>query len=110
MSAPAVLNGCRSELRARRPDARRPGWVVAGETAASAEQDALVGDEHRQVLAALRRPPGRQREVLTLRYFLDLRCARRLPAAHAARWIGSTSATTNGVDHEPTHRDGQSGI
>ena len=32
----------------------------------------LVSEEHRQVLAAMRRLPGRQREALVLRFYLDL--------------------------------------
>jgi RNA polymerase sigma-70 factor (sigma-E family) len=68
----SVLNGCRSELRARRRAAQHPARALADTTAASAEQDALIGVEHRQVLAALRGLPDRQREVLVLRYFLDL--------------------------------------
>jgi RNA polymerase sigma factor (sigma-70 family) len=33
---------------------------------------AILGEEHRDVLAALARLPYRQREALVLRYFLDL--------------------------------------
>jgi len=40
--------------------------------AESAEYAALVGEEHREVLTALRRLPGRQREALVLRFYLDL--------------------------------------
>jgi RNA polymerase sigma-70 factor (sigma-E family) len=68
----SVLNGCRSELRAKRRAAQHPARALAERPAASAEQDALIGVEHRQVLAALRRLPDRQREVIVLRYFLDL--------------------------------------
>ncbi|NUW43655.1 SigE family RNA polymerase sigma factor [Nonomuraea rhodomycinica] len=66
----AVLNGCRSVLRRRATVFRRavpyepPVW--------SAESAALVGEERRQVLIALSALPPRQREALTLRYYLDL--------------------------------------
>jgi RNA polymerase sigma-70 factor (sigma-E family) len=69
----AVLNGCRSELRARLRAARHPARAFAAINAASAEQDALVGEEHREVLRALRRLPDRQREALVLRFFLEMR-------------------------------------
>ncbi len=67
----SVLNGCRSQLRAQARDRRRPLQALPG-SAASAEHDVLVGEDHREVLAALRRLPDRQREALVLRYFLDL--------------------------------------
>ena len=63
----AVVNGSRSMLRRRRtarayvpPD---PG------TARSAESLAMMGAEHRAVVAALHDLPPRQREVLVLRYY-----------------------------------------
>lgn len=61
----SVLNGCRSALRRRRtrhdrPAVGAPGW----DTAESAEASALLGEEHREVLAALRGLPARQREAL----------------------------------------------
>jgi RNA polymerase sigma factor (sigma-70 family) len=40
--------------------------------AASAEHGAMVALEHAEVMAALRRLPQRQREVLVLRYYADL--------------------------------------
>ncbi len=67
----SVLNGCRSELRSRTRKPRRVASALSPD-AASAEHDALVGEEHRQVLKALRRLPARQREALVLRFFLDL--------------------------------------
>jgi RNA polymerase sigma-70 factor (sigma-E family) len=67
----SVINGCRSALRRR---IRQPaGFAFAGEQSGeSAESAALVSEEHRQVLAAIRRLPDRQREALVLRYYLDL--------------------------------------
>jgi RNA polymerase sigma-70 factor (sigma-E family) len=68
----STLNGCRSELRHRLRAQRRERQAPAEVLAASAEQAALVGEEHRQVLSALRRLPDRQREALVLRFYLDL--------------------------------------
>jgi len=64
----SVLNGCRSVLRRRPPDA--PGDHPTA--AASAEAAVLTGEERRQVMDALRRLPARQREALVLRFYLDL--------------------------------------
>jgi RNA polymerase sigma-70 factor (sigma-E family) len=66
----ATLNGCRSELRSRIRNERRAP-ARDGEPA-SPESVALLGEEHREVLAALRRLPGRQREALVLRFYLEL--------------------------------------
>ena len=66
----ATINGCRNELRRRVRARRRPPEPVTD--TASAEFAALVGEEHREVLAALRRLPSRQREALVLRFYLDL--------------------------------------
>ncbi|WP_245667376.1 RNA polymerase sigma factor [Actinomadura macra] len=66
----AVLNGCRMTLRRRKMVWRHtephepPVW--------SAESAALAGEDRREVMAALRRLPRRQREALVLRYYLDL--------------------------------------
>jgi RNA polymerase sigma-70 factor (sigma-E family) len=65
----AVLNGCRTALRRRRSLAS--AWP-AEDTAESAEHLALLGEEHRQVLASLRRLPARQREALVLRFYAEL--------------------------------------
>ena len=67
----ATLNGCRSELRQRIRAGRRADRIGADADAASAEHAALLGEEHRQVLLALRRLPDRQREALVLRFYLD---------------------------------------
>ncbi|MFI6499862.1 SigE family RNA polymerase sigma factor [Nonomuraea typhae] len=66
----AVLNGCRSVLRRRATVFRKP--VPYDPPVWSAENAALVGEERREVLVALRRLPRRQREALTLRYYVEL--------------------------------------
>ena len=82
----SVLNGCRSELRTRLRNARRT-VKAPPVTVASAEDLALIGEENRDVLAALRRLPDRQREALVLRYFLDL------PEPEIARSMGIAEGT-----------------
>jgi RNA polymerase sigma-70 factor (sigma-E family) len=71
----AVLNGCRSVLR-RRALARRlrgPGDLDRSDAAPdSAENEAMLAEDRRQVLAALATLPVRRREVLVLRYWLGL--------------------------------------
>jgi RNA polymerase sigma-70 factor (sigma-E family) len=67
----AVLNGARSQLRRRQVrDRLRP--VPDAPAAPSPEQGAELGDRRRSVLVALRALPDRQREVLILRYWLEL--------------------------------------
>jgi RNA polymerase sigma-70 factor (sigma-E family) len=69
----SVLNGCRSVLRNRGRLRLRLGQEPGRpDSVESAESTALVGEEHRAVLAALRRLPDRQREALVLRFYLDL--------------------------------------
>ena len=64
----SVINGCQSVLRRRLRQRGVEQGMPAGE---SAEAVALISEEHRQVLTAIRRLPSRQREVLVLRYYLD---------------------------------------
>jgi RNA polymerase sigma-70 factor (sigma-E family) len=64
----SVLNGCRS---AGRRSGRYPR-TVHEPPADSAESAALIGELRREVITALRRLPGRQREALVLRFYLDL--------------------------------------
>jgi RNA polymerase sigma factor (sigma-70 family) len=73
----SVLNGCRN---ARRDRARRDRQHAGSDQAAawsepvtaSAETMALVSEEHRLTLAAIRRLPNRQREALVLRFYLEM--------------------------------------
>jgi RNA polymerase sigma factor (sigma-70 family) len=66
----SVLNGCRSVLRSRKRARLRK--VTHDPAVWSAEAAALAGEERREVLRAVAVLPRRQREVLVLRYFLDL--------------------------------------
>jgi RNA polymerase sigma factor (sigma-70 family) len=68
----SVLNRCRNALRQRARQERRDRDGVGELVAASAETMALVSEEHRLTLAAIRRLPGRQREALVLRFYLDM--------------------------------------
>jgi len=65
----SVLNGCRMVLRSR---ARRDDRAAGELPWESAEATALVGEEYRHLLRAIRELPPRQREALVLRYYLDL--------------------------------------
>jgi RNA polymerase sigma-70 factor (sigma-E family) len=65
----SVLNGCRSALRRR---VARRAVVTFQRPAVSAEALVLSGEERQEVMAAVRRLPARQREVLVLRFYLDL--------------------------------------
>ena len=67
----SVINGCRSALRRRVRQLTLAG-AEQPRDAASAESSALLSEEYRQVLLAIRRLPNRQREALVLRYYLDL--------------------------------------
>lgn len=65
----SVLNGCRMVLRSR---ARRDDQATGEPPWESAEATALVEEDHRRLLLAIRSLPPRQREALVLRYYLDL--------------------------------------
>jgi RNA polymerase sigma-70 factor (sigma-E family) len=86
----AVLNGCRSALR-RRAVARRFGItrdaLAADVTHRSAESEALLAEDRRQVLAGLAGLSRRRREVLVLRYWLGL------PEAEIAAVLGISPGT-----------------
>ena len=95
----AVVNGCRSVLR-RRALARRVAisrTVPWRDTQESAEHTAMLAEDRRLVLAALAGLPSRRREVLVLRFYLNL------PVAEVAAMLGISqgsvkSATARGLD------------
>jgi RNA polymerase sigma-70 factor (sigma-E family) len=81
----SVLNGCRSQLRRH---GRAPDGLVDGTLpAASAESAVLSAEQRRAVMRALRQLPPRQREVLLLRFYLDL----SEPEIAAAMGIGPST-------------------
>ena len=66
----SVVNGSRSKLRRRRTERNHiPPYLPP---AASAEEGAMAAAEREQVRHGMTKLPRRQREVLVLRYHLDL--------------------------------------
>ena len=64
-----MLNGCRSALRRRSASEFDDSH---GAPVTSAESAVLTTEERQEIIRALRCLPDRQREVLVLRYYLDL--------------------------------------
>ena len=98
-----VLNGARSRLR-RQQVRRRHLEPVPGD-APSAESGAVANDEHREVIAALRTLPIRQREALVLKFYFDLSEAETAAAmgvsagsvkTHVHRGIASLASVLEG--------------
>jgi RNA polymerase sigma-70 factor (sigma-E family) len=88
----SVFNGCRTVLRRQ---ARSRQVVLLDPDAESAEARVVLGEEYREVLAALRLP-DRQRAAVALRYCLDL------PVDEVAAVMGISpgtvkSATSRGI-------------
>lgn len=87
----AVVNGARSVLRRRRT-AR--AWTAPHAVAGpSAEELALLGDQRREVLAAVAQLPERQREVVVLRYWSHL------DEAATAEAMGISRGTVKSTAH-----------
>ena len=63
----SVVNGCRSVHRSR-----RIAWLHRPPHDWSAEAAAIDGEDRREVLTAVARLPRRQREILALRFYLDM--------------------------------------
>ncbi|MEV5569710.1 SigE family RNA polymerase sigma factor [Spirillospora sp. NPDC052269] len=85
----AVLNECRNARRRR----RRAVWHEHVPPAWSAEAAAMIGEERREVLAALHRLPARQREALVLRFFCELSEGEIARAMRVSR--GTVKSTTS---------------
>ena len=88
----SVLNGCRTVIRRHRPvlELLDPGLAPAD---VSAETAMLAGEQQRVLMRAIRRLPGRQREALVLRFYLDA------PDAEIARLMGIRESTVRSTTH-----------
>jgi RNA polymerase sigma-70 factor (sigma-E family) len=87
----SVVNGCRSVHRARQRAFARP--VQHAPAVWSAESAAMDREESRLTMQAVSRLPRRAREVLALRYYLDLPDAEIAAALGISR--GSVSSTAS---------------
>jgi RNA polymerase sigma-70 factor (sigma-E family) len=90
----SVLNGCRMLLRQR---SRQDRAMLAAPDIESAEAMAIVGERHREVLAAVQRLPDRQREAVVLRYYLEMTENETAEAMRVSRGTVK-SATSRGID------------
>jgi RNA polymerase sigma factor (sigma-70 family) len=72
---------------------RAPAALAGDPPVESAEATALIGEEHQQVLTAIRRLPDRQREALVLRFYLDLDEAEIAASMQVSR--GTVKSTTS---------------
>jgi RNA polymerase sigma-70 factor (sigma-E family) len=91
----AVLNGSRSVLR-RRSVARRHEARISASSHQDA--DAAVGFEQRsELIEAFRRLPARQREVLALRYYVDMSVADAAAMLHISEGAVRSTAS-RGLD------------
>lgn len=83
----SVVNGCRSVHRSRHAWFQRAG---TGEPAVwSAESAVMAREDNRLALAAVARLPRRSREVLALRYYLDM------PDPEIAETLGISRGTVS---------------
>jgi RNA polymerase sigma-70 factor (sigma-E family) len=90
----SVLNGCRMVHRAKFRQEKIT--LAAPDDIESAEATALLGDANREVIAALRRLPARQREAVVLRYYLDMTEDQAAQAMRVSRGTVK-SATSRGL-------------
>jgi len=90
----AVLNGCRDAVR-RRDRRTRRDLAAAFDMLdpMSAEAAALISEDRRRILAGLRLLPGRQREALVCRYYLELSEGETASAMGVSR--GTVKSTTS---------------
>lgn len=91
----AVLNGCRDAVKRRDRSARRDLVAAALDRREppSVEGAALISEDRRRILAGLRVLPGRQREALVCRYYLELSEEETARAMGVSR--GTVKSTTS---------------
>lgn len=89
----AVLNGARSQLRRHKVRDRFAARRTVERPVPTPEAAAVDIDDHDRMITALRRLSGRQREALTLRYYLDL------PEAEIAAAMGVSAGSVKAHLH-----------
>jgi RNA polymerase sigma factor (sigma-70 family) len=92
----SVLNRCRTAHRSLTRRDRALRLVPGTGDMVSAEESVLVGEANREVLAALRALPARQREAVVLRYYLGLSEEQTAQAMRVTRGTVK-SATSRGL-------------
>jgi RNA polymerase sigma-70 factor (sigma-E family) len=89
----SVLNGCRTAYRGLTRRDRALRLAPRTGNMVSAEESALIGEANREVMAALRALPARQREAVVLRFYLDLTEDQAAQAMHVSRGTVKSSAS-----------------
>jgi RNA polymerase sigma-70 factor (sigma-E family) len=90
----SVLNGCRNALRTQARRGQRDQAAGVGSAPdQSAESQVLLTEEARQMLAAIRKLPDRQREAIVLRFYLDMTAEEAAHAMGVSR--GTVKSTTS---------------
>jgi RNA polymerase sigma-70 factor (sigma-E family) len=89
----AVLNGARSQLRRHKVRDRFAARRTVERQVPTPEAAAVEIDDHDRMITALRRLSARQREALTLRYYLDL------PEAEIAAAMGVSAGSVKAHLH-----------
>lgn len=90
----SVVNGARSKLRRRFTERSYP-WPVPPDEP-SAESTGIDRQQRDNLIAAVRTLPRRQREVIVLRYFLDL------SEDQIAQWLGVSPGSVKQHAHRAT--------
>jgi len=91
----SVLNGCRTAVHRQHRQGAAAARAAAGAAVPvdSADAWALLDEEHREVLAAIKRLPDRQREAIVLRFYLDM------SEEEVARTMGISRGTVKSATH-----------
>jgi RNA polymerase sigma-70 factor (sigma-E family) len=103
----AVINGCHGVHRRRKVARRREAEVPDDAGQVSAEQEVLCAERHREVGAALAKLPRRRREVLVLRYYLQLSEAEIAETLNISTGTVKSSAARGLTTLAKTLREGQ---
>ncbi|HZR49773.1 MAG TPA: sigma-70 family RNA polymerase sigma factor [Streptosporangiaceae bacterium] len=102
-----VINGCRAVHRRRKVARRHEAEAHLDAGQLSAEQEVICAERHREVAAALARLPRRRREVLVLRYYLELSEAEIAETLNISTGTVKSSAARGLAALAKTLREGQ---